>query len=461
MGGYSHGAWWAWLFSSDDELQHLHITSLEFVAFGVNLIMFAERSTDRKAVCGIDALTSVQALNGWAHSEAMQIVQHHVQRLPEFELLRPFLEPQHVYGEANIAADAASRGKGAVLRALGRALGLPFVELTVSHRAKEFVNGVCNDLRAARLRSAVPTHQHAQAITGAGYPSSIAGDGPGFSDLFSVSGASGSSSVTRDLKDVGAHGSITSLFSAVNGSSVGNSQQVRVAKRPKTAGFDSLFDSRTIRALDLQPRSTNGKLPPIPQGHKLLHAIACGATEAPIAPPFSEREVSALSIRPSGAYALGLAAAVEHGLATARPPTTAAKEARAWTLWEGFCRLMRTSPIRDDSAVQLIIDEEERLIACFFVHLIVELKPREKLRRLVKPKTAMDHIYYVKRIMQRKHKRRFDYLSTVKTILERATLDFCLLEGMESLSPKRREAISDNEKRRMLCTPNNTKLSPD
>ena len=102
----------------------------------------------------------------------MQIVQHHVQRLPEFDLLRPFLEPQHVYGEANIAADAASRGKGAVLRALGRALGLPFVELTVSPRAKEFVIDVCNDLRAARLRSAVPTHQHAHDITGAGYPSS-------------------------------------------------------------------------------------------------------------------------------------------------------------------------------------------------------------------------------------------------------------------------------------------------
>jgi hypothetical protein len=476
MGGYSGGFYWSWLFT-DGQLQDLHITALEFIAFGVNLIMFSDVTEDRRIVCGVDALASVQAMQNWAHSENMQIIQQQIFELAEYDKVRPFLKTQHLYGEANIVADAASRGKDHILTSLGKALGIPMIRLPISDRARTFVSAVCRELRLANVAKVTSrAQQDRMRRAGSGYSSDITGDGPDSNFGIWFRRPNGSSKepfppftgdctpTKQPATQAAAFGITFTARTPVAASRSTGVQKPGTPPAPRergqaaTASFGIKFNG-SKRRLDLEPRSRLGKLPALPSGHKLLHAVAVGAMDAPPATPFSDRGGSLMAIRPTGAYARGLAAAVEYGLNTARPAASATKEARAWKLWLQFCALMGTAPIRDDVIDQAVIVEEMKLVFCFFIHLIVELKPRDKTRRLIKPKTALDHVFYVQRIMRRQHHRTFNYLAQVKVILERATLDFCLLDGMESLSQKRREPVTDLEKRSMLKTPNGTKIS--
>ena len=148
LGGYMHG-WW-WCLPLDDWLVRLPIVVLELIAAAVNVIVFAPTLRDAaRVVLEIDALSAQLVLRaGRAHSADLQIVHEEMLKLPEFCGLRHRLVVRHTFGEANPAADAASRGKHAFLHALCARLGVRARRMALPEAARLFVARVCARLQA-------------------------------------------------------------------------------------------------------------------------------------------------------------------------------------------------------------------------------------------------------------------------------------------------------------------------
>jgi hypothetical protein len=67
-----------------------HITAWEFVALGVNIIVFGAALAGQRVVLLADALASVQVMvNRAAHSPVMQIIHRLILALPEVEPWEP------------------------------------------------------------------------------------------------------------------------------------------------------------------------------------------------------------------------------------------------------------------------------------------------------------------------------------------------------------------------------------
>ena len=149
LGGYMHGSWWC--IPLDDALVRLPIVVLELIAAAVNIIIFERTLQDApRVVLEIDALSAQLVLRaGRSHSDMLQIVHETLLQLPQFKRLRHRLVARHTYGEANPAADAASRGKHAFLTALCAKLGVREHRVEVPAAAREFVTLVCQQLEAA------------------------------------------------------------------------------------------------------------------------------------------------------------------------------------------------------------------------------------------------------------------------------------------------------------------------
>ena len=116
----------------------LTIPVLEFLAVSFNLIIFSPvipPSAD--AVClhvDAEATPLAMALHN-PHSPAMQQVYLQLQALPEFVKLKPKLLTTQIFGPANLLADAASRGKLAVLEGFCKQMGIKPVCMQVDPRA--------------------------------------------------------------------------------------------------------------------------------------------------------------------------------------------------------------------------------------------------------------------------------------------------------------------------------------
>jgi len=148
LGGYMHGVWWC--LPLDHLLMRLPIVVLELLAAVLNIIIFAaELRSAPRAVLEVDALSAQLVLRaGRAHSADLQVVHEEMLLLPEFRRIRHRLVVRHTYGEANPAADAASRGKHDFLRALCDRLGVRQRQRELPHQALEFVARVCERLGA-------------------------------------------------------------------------------------------------------------------------------------------------------------------------------------------------------------------------------------------------------------------------------------------------------------------------
>ena len=71
-----------------------------------------------------------------------------MQRLPEYHLLRPYFDVEHVFGPANIMADAASRAKFKLIATLAVHLGVTARRISLPERALTFFRDACAAVRA-------------------------------------------------------------------------------------------------------------------------------------------------------------------------------------------------------------------------------------------------------------------------------------------------------------------------
>jgi hypothetical protein len=143
LGGWFGGYWWH--FEVPEALRGvLHITALEFCALAMGLVHWAQELTGFQFTLCADAMATVRNLaRRAARSPVMQAIFRLLMNMPEFRLLEPFLFVDHVYGPANIMADAASRAKFELIAALGTQLGIVVRRAELPRRALEFFSAAC------------------------------------------------------------------------------------------------------------------------------------------------------------------------------------------------------------------------------------------------------------------------------------------------------------------------------
>ena len=139
LGGYFHGVWWT--LPLELRYQRIPIAHLEFAAGIITFVMFVRHVIDldsspdliRCWIClHVDGLATDLALSyDSARSPVMQQLHLYVMSLPEFQHTSFALWVQHIFGEGNIMADAASRGYFSVLNEMAAQLRLRLTQLQV------------------------------------------------------------------------------------------------------------------------------------------------------------------------------------------------------------------------------------------------------------------------------------------------------------------------------------------
>jgi len=148
LGGWAHGEFWHIPLSQED-CSLLHITAWEFIALGVNIIVFGLQLKGFRVHLFADALATVQILASQAaHSPIMQIIHDALLALPEFGHIITRGLPEHLFGECNALADAASRANFKHIYVLAQQLGITARRLTIPAQAIELISSIKKQVRA-------------------------------------------------------------------------------------------------------------------------------------------------------------------------------------------------------------------------------------------------------------------------------------------------------------------------
>ena len=140
LGGYCHGFFFSYALTERD--MRLHITALEFLAAVAGVMVFGRLSAGADVVGRVDAQVVDRILNNnSAKSEIMQFIHLKLNEVPELKLPRS-VEWEHVYGEANVMADAPSRGEFEAMDLLASHLNIRLRRLELPPAFFELLNEV-------------------------------------------------------------------------------------------------------------------------------------------------------------------------------------------------------------------------------------------------------------------------------------------------------------------------------
>ena len=154
------------------------------MALGVNIIVFGAALAGQRVVLLADALASVQVMvNRVAHSPVMQIFHRLILALQEMGALGANLLEEHVFGELNVLADAASRARRELIQTIATQMGLMARELPLPVRALEFIAQVRKEVRDLHLErvplsTRAPTRAELELMQHRGLAFSTAEDQP-------------------------------------------------------------------------------------------------------------------------------------------------------------------------------------------------------------------------------------------------------------------------------------------
>ena len=178
LGGWLHGDWWFIPLTNEDR-SIFHITSLELAAAAINIIIFGPRLKGFNTFLYADATTTVHVLfENRARSATLQVVHELLLARPEYQALSPTLRVDHIFGEANIFADAASRNRPDVLRALALQIGSIARQIQPPKEAISFLEDIRFRARILQRPRTAQELEDAQQ-RGFAWPSTYTGDGPG------------------------------------------------------------------------------------------------------------------------------------------------------------------------------------------------------------------------------------------------------------------------------------------
>ena len=151
LGGFAHGYWWHHPLSRRIAFL-LHITAWEFMAYALNVIIFAPIVAGHPSFWFADAVSTIQTMiRSNTRSLAMQVIHELLIQSPEFAAIGPHQFHVHIYGRVNVPADAASRAMVSLLHAVTQQLGIVAVQIPLPERALLFLNRALDAIQAAQM----------------------------------------------------------------------------------------------------------------------------------------------------------------------------------------------------------------------------------------------------------------------------------------------------------------------
>ena len=150
MGGFMHGMYW-YIALTSEMIRWLHISVLELLASGFSCMIYADHTGPEASLeLGADALATVTTLvNDSERSEMLTITHHALLGSPHFRRASQNASASQLRGDANLAADAVSRGEWATFFNLCRDLRIRPTQLPVPPECRAILSRV---LQAAIAR---------------------------------------------------------------------------------------------------------------------------------------------------------------------------------------------------------------------------------------------------------------------------------------------------------------------
>ena len=135
-----HGYYFSFAWRPQD--LSLHITALEFIAAVFAVIVFHPLLRGAQVLGQVDASVVERVVTAdRASSPVLQFIHMELLKLPEYNMPANF-NLAHIYGEANIMADATSRGELEALRDGAALLGVRLRCLELPEKAVAFLDRV-------------------------------------------------------------------------------------------------------------------------------------------------------------------------------------------------------------------------------------------------------------------------------------------------------------------------------
>ena len=442
LGGYAHGLYWQLYIYG--RWKQLPISVLEFVALIGNVLVFEPIVIGRAmATFYTDSKNCFDVLlNSKSRAKLMQMAHEYLLKLPAYQRLKTRAAIEHVYGPANPAADAVSRGKMEFFLELCKQLGVQPRQLEVPIEVKHLLDQLCaryeelaGDVRpkdkAVRFgeashpgpkRSAVRVHVTAQPP--------VAVTAPPAEGSTSVEAAS----VERPPPRPGGRPSSARLRPTASATTSGKWQRGNDGQRTH---------ARHGSATNALPRDASEVA--------ALHAEQlCDVLRA---------DPSPLALRPADdAELLMLCRSVLTTAEVSHSEATRAKDDMAWKRWTAYCKTMRTPTIRDETFetnVALHRRREAMLMTGFLLLQANHSTAIEKAQES-KPQSAMNMVHGVVRV----HKRLGIDLRPGPLVTRTLTAlcrQYIEEHGPEALLPARKEPMDAGMVRAILRLPNGTK----
>ena len=512
-GGYMHGYYFSFAWRPQD--LSLHITALEFIAAVFAVIVFHPLLRGAQVLGQVDASVVERVVTAdRASSPVLQFIHMELLKLPEYSMPANF-NLAHIYGEANIMADATSRGELEALRdgaaLLGvrlRCLELPEKAVVFLDRVHDFVarqprdGNVPPPLRADpcrgrrigeasnpgplwifKTKNPVPSHARNSTATApptprgiglgrfgarsAGAPTLFRAERPEPENLRTtwplLSNAPRPTSARFLFPQVTKRSTTcTSLRSNARLSSL------RAAKAgPLLSTSKEFARPRPLRTAKpkfplLATSDGRGTQPPLKEtqsaGVKRRAHFACETSRK------SARPTTRWTLSPKNPEAIELLETELEAAAKDAPRGTLAKEKVAWRRWESYCATQwDTHPVRNNRDAHEGRDwdarlDEEKLQAGFLIHLLGVLKPRRKSDAHVKPQTLMDNLLSVRRVHERVYDVKMCKPSCLSKLFRRILTRFVEANGPEALIPERKQPASAALLASLLAIPDGAQL---
>ena len=413
LGGWIKGYYW--FISLTPRHLQLHITHLEALAAIINVIMADQLLGGHDSlpkdmvVCEeTDALaTAYMLIKGRAHSPMMQFIHSQAMNMPQFSGMLSHLSVSHITGLANLASDAASRGKFEALHALARQLGVVAIEVQVPDAALELLHNAVRELE--KMQEQCPYSEPPLDIYRAG-------------DLHRHPGPK--------VQYVKSRGRPQVLVSCSQPNNIASQQ-------------------RPICSFKAQPTPRSAFTKPFSTANDL--ALELSKDESPFA------------LCPGDFQ--GLLKACENAFSTADRGyslRTSTQDLGHWKVWEEYCNTMGTTPWRTDHQASSGSDQLARLrevvlMSNALLYFIRTRKPRSNSDKTIKPKSAVGILLGMQRVLRRNH---IDVvpLRSLNLTVKGLMRDYVAVNGPTSLVPKRREPMTNGLIGSLVSLPAGTPL---
>jgi len=346
-----------------------------------------------------------------------------IEKLEDYKTLKHQLLVSHVYGEANVAADAASRGFVEVLEALCKQMGVRCVKLPVPQVAIDFVQAAVS---RAQLRFLTAVEQQRQPGVNAATMYTSAGwhvKSPirKFYPVFT------SQPVPLLLKMAELRtNKRNTLTRSSNGHGTGGVKGA--ASATETQQIDALLPEGQRQAdLHKQRQLSVGVI----MGKQSIDVVRTALKE--------DESVFAINLNAESWFA-----ELSDMLTSGIPTNTLSSENTAWDHWQRAMKQLSTPPWRSDVQTHLGVDTVgfQREIMVQALGLLIMYS---QMRVGSKPQSAMVYLANVRRMHRRCFIPMGNHTHVIRQVLNGMMTRFTEMYGVEALIPSRKEPFTNQQ----------------